>query len=87
MVFEARKNGEIFMGDIQKDHRIYFEDPKPSVPVCVKPGNKPTKLRAQSRVIRVDTWIAKQSVDRTPQSRTTLFCHYLPVSNSADLRK
>lgn len=56
-------NGEIFMGDIHKDHRIYFEDPKPAVPVSVKPGKKPTKLRAQSRAMRVDKWIAKQSVD------------------------
>ena len=51
------------MGDIHKDHRIYFEDPKPAVPVSVNPGKKPTKLRAQSRAMRVDKWIAKQSVE------------------------
>lgn len=56
-------NGEIFLGDIHKDYRIYHEDPRPSVPVSSKPGKKPTKLRAQIRSMRVDKWVAKQSVD------------------------
>ena len=55
-------NGEVFMGDIHKDHRIYFENPKPLVPPPQSNrGKKPTKLRAQTRAIRVDRWIDKQS--------------------------
>lgn len=56
-------NGEIFMGDIRSDHRIYFEDPRPAVPKATKGGKKPTNLRAQSRSIRVDKWIAKQAAE------------------------
>lgn len=56
-------NGEIFMGDIHSDHRIYCENPRPAVPISTKGGKKPTKLRAQSRAMRVDKWVAKHSVD------------------------
>lgn len=55
-------NGEVFMGDIHRDHRIYFEDPKPIIPPPQSNrGKKPTRLKAQSRAIRVDRWIDKQA--------------------------
>jgi SRSO17 transposase len=55
-------NGEEFMGDIHSNHRIYYEDPKPIVPLPKSnKGKKPSKLQAQTRSIRVDRWVAKQS--------------------------
>jgi SRSO17 transposase len=55
-------NGEVFMADIHKDHRIYYEDPCPRVPPPKSnKGKKPTKLRAQTRAMRVDRWVDKQS--------------------------
>lgn len=56
-------NGEQFVGDIHENHRIYYEDPRPVVPPPKSnKGNKPSKLQAQSRSMRVDTWIKKQCV-------------------------
>ncbi len=50
------------MGDIHSNHRIYYEDPKPIVPLPKSnKGKKPSKLQAQTRSIRVDRWVAKQS--------------------------
>ncbi len=55
-------NGEEFMADIHRDHRIYYEDPQPVVPLPKSnKGKKPSKLQAQARSIRVDRWVAKQS--------------------------
>lgn len=55
-------NGEEFMGDIHKDHMIYYEDPKPIIlPATSKKGKQSNKLQAQTRSMRVDTWVKKQS--------------------------
>ena len=55
-------NGEEFIGDIHKDHRIYYEDPKPIVPPPTsEKGKKPKKLQAQTRSMRVDRWVRKQA--------------------------
>ncbi len=55
-------NGEVFIGDIHKDHTIYFEDPKPAVPTPTSPrGKQPSKLQAQTRSMRVDNWVRKQA--------------------------
>jgi SRSO17 transposase len=51
-----------FMADIHSDHRIYYEDPQPVVPLPKSNKEKKTsKLQAQSRSIRLDRWVAKQS--------------------------
>jgi len=55
-------NGEEFIGDIHKDHLIYFENPRPIVPPPTSnQGKKPSKLKAQTRSIPVDKWIKKQA--------------------------
>jgi SRSO17 transposase len=55
-------NGEVFIGDIHKDHTIYYEDPKPVVPMPTSPrGKQPSKLQAQTRSMRVDNWVRKQA--------------------------
>lgn len=47
--------GEIFMGDIHKDHRIWLEDPEPAIPPRKsKRGKAPTVLKAQGLPMRVD---------------------------------
>jgi SRSO17 transposase len=56
-------HGEVFVGDIHKDHLIYFENPKPIIPPALSNrGKKPGKLQAQTRSIRVDKWIQKQAL-------------------------
>ena len=54
--------GEVFVGDVHKDQRIYLEDPDPFVPPRTKSnkGKKPTKLKAQTKAIRVDKWAKEQ---------------------------
>lgn len=55
---------EIFMVDVHKDQRIYLEDPDPVVPPPrFNKGRKPTKLKAQTVVIRVDKWAAQQPAE------------------------
>jgi SRSO17 transposase len=55
-------NGEKFIGDIHKDHQVYYEDPKPIVPPPTSErGKQPSKLQAQTRSMRVDAWVRKQA--------------------------
>ena len=54
-------NGEIFMADVHTDQRIYLEDPQPIIPESTSlKGRKATKLKAQTREIRVDKWSESQ---------------------------
>lgn len=58
------KMGEIFVADVHKDQRIYPVDPDPAVPRRQsKKGRKPSRLKAQTRAIRVDKWVAQQPED------------------------
>jgi len=55
-------NGEEFIGDIHKDHQLYYEDPRPVVPPPTSSrGKQPSKLQAQTRSMRVDEWVRKQA--------------------------
>jgi SRSO17 transposase len=55
-------NGEKFIGDIHKDHQVYYENPKPIVPPPTSErGKQPSKLQAQTRSMRVDAWVRKQA--------------------------
>lgn len=59
-----QEQGEIFLGDVHKDQRIYLEDPKPVVPARKsKRGKAPTRRKAQRPSIRVDKWAAQQPLD------------------------
>ena len=49
--------GEIFVGDVHKDQRIYLDDPQPVVPPR---GRRPTVLQAQTPALRVDHWVQQQ---------------------------
>ena len=47
--------GEVFVGDVHKDQRIYLEDPRPLVPPApTAHGRPPTRLQAQTPAVRVD---------------------------------
>lgn len=53
--------GEIFVGDVHKDQRIYLEDPQPIIPPAKTPrGRPPTALQAQTPALRVDRWVQQQ---------------------------
>ena len=53
--------GEIFIGDVHKDQRIYLEDPQPIIPPAKTPrGRPPTALQAQTPALRVDRWVQQQ---------------------------
>lgn len=53
--------GEIFVGDVHKDQRIYLEDPQPIIPPAKTPrGRPPTALQAQTPAPRVDRWVQQQ---------------------------
>jgi SRSO17 transposase len=53
--------GEIFVGDVHKDQRLYLKDPKPIVPPPTSPrGRQPSRLQAQTSSIRVDQWAQQQ---------------------------
>jgi SRSO17 transposase len=53
--------GEIFVGDVHKDQRVYLADPKPIVPPPKsKRGRQPTRRQAQTPSIRVDQWAQQQ---------------------------
>ena len=53
--------GEIFVGDVHKDQRIYREDPQPIIPPAKAPrGRPPTALQAQTPALRVDRWVQQQ---------------------------
>lgn len=52
---------EIFMADVHKDQHIYLQNPDPIVPKAKsKRGRKPTRLKAQTKPMRVDQWVAQQ---------------------------
>jgi SRSO17 transposase len=56
--------GEIFVGDVHKDQRMYLEDPQPIVPPPATPrGRPPTRRIAQTPAIRVDHWVAQQPAE------------------------
>lgn len=56
--------GEVFMGDVHKDQRLYLDDPQPSVPSPAAPrGRPPTRPIAQTPAIRVDHWAAQQPAE------------------------
>lgn len=53
--------GEVFVGDVHKDQRIYLEDPRPLVPPAqTAHGRPPTRLQAQTPAVRVDHWAQQQ---------------------------
>ncbi len=56
--------GEVFMGDVHKDQRLYLDDPQPSVPSPAAPrGRPPTRPIAQTPAIRVDHGAAQQPAE------------------------
>jgi SRSO17 transposase len=56
--------GEIFVGDVHKDQRLYLDDPRPLVPPAVTPrGRPPTRCQAQTLAVRVDEWMQQQPAD------------------------
>ena len=53
--------GEIFVGDLHKDQRIYLADPQPTVPPAqTTHGRPPTRRQAQTPAVRVDHWAQQQ---------------------------
>ena len=53
--------GEVFVGDIHREQRIYLDDPHPSVPSPATPhGRPPTRRQAQTPARRVDRWAQAQ---------------------------
>lgn len=53
--------GEVFMGDVHTDQRIYLQDPEPFIPEPkFNRGRKPKSLKAQTDSIRVDQWATQQ---------------------------
>jgi SRSO17 transposase len=55
------EDGEIFVGDVHKDQRLYLTDPQPVVPPPSRPrGRRPTVLQAQTPALRVDQWAQQQ---------------------------
>src|SRR5512135_1056177 len=53
--------GDVFVGDVHKDQRIYLDDPQPSVPPSATPrGRPPTRRQAQTPALRVDHWAQAQ---------------------------
>ena len=56
--------GEIFVGDVHKDQRLYLADPQPIVPPPATPrGRPPTCRPAQTLAVRVDRWAYQQPAD------------------------
>jgi SRSO17 transposase len=55
--------GEVFVGDVHQDQRIYLEDPQPMIPPAkAAHGRPPTRLQAQTPALRVDRWTQQQPV-------------------------
>ncbi len=56
--------GEIFVGDVHKDQRLYLDDPQPSIPPAVTPrGRPPARLQAQTPAVRVERWAQQQPAE------------------------
>jgi SRSO17 transposase len=56
--------GEIFVGDVHKDQRLYLEEPQPRVPPSATPPGRPsTRRQAQTPALRVDRWAQQQPAD------------------------
>ena len=61
---ELDNMGETFVADVHCDQRVYLEDPEPHVPDRQSNrGRKPEKLKARTKAIRVDKWLAEQPDD------------------------
>ena len=53
--------GEVFVGNVHKDQRMYPADPQPIIPPPAHPrGRPPRVLQAQTPALRVDHWVAQQ---------------------------
>ena len=53
--------GELFVGDVHKDQRMYLDDPQPIVPPAkTTHGRHPTRPQAQTPAVRVDLWTRRQ---------------------------
>ena len=53
--------GEVFVGDVHRDQRIYLDDPQPLVPPAqTARGRPPTRLQARTLAVRVDHWAQQQ---------------------------
>ena len=71
--------GEIFVGDVHKDQRIYREDPQPIVPPPQgRRGAPPTKREAQTPAMRVDHW--GQQPPASAWQAAILILAILPIS-------
>jgi len=56
--------GEVFVGDVHRDQRLYLEDPQPIVPSAATPrGRPPTRRQAQTPAVRVDRWAQQQPTE------------------------
>ena len=56
--------GEMFVGDVHKDQRIYLDDPQPRVPPPATPhGRPPTRRQAQTAPLRVARWTQQQPAE------------------------
>jgi SRSO17 transposase len=55
--------GEVFVGDVHQDQRIYLEDPRPIIPSAQTARGRPsTRLQAQTPAVRVDDWTRQQPI-------------------------
>lgn len=53
--------GEVFVGDVHRDQRIYLDDLQPLIPPAkTVHGRPPTRLQAQTPAVRVDRWAQQQ---------------------------
>ena len=56
--------GEVFVGDVHQDQRIYVDDPHPGVPPAqTRHGRPPARLQAHAPAVRVDRWAEQQPVE------------------------
>jgi hypothetical protein len=55
--------GEVCVGDVPRDPRIYLADPQPLLPPVAPRGRPPTRRQAQTPVLRVDHWVAQQPAE------------------------